>query len=338
LPTPDHVVSTTRPEPSKNISRILVLCPDNDTPSGGVRRLYRHVDVLCARGMPAWIVHEKPGFRCRWFNNTTPILGMSQAQATPSDYLVLPEIFAHGIAAMAPGVPKVIFNQNAYFTFRGWPIGGTDGFAPYRHPDVVATLAVSEDNLDYLRYAFPGITAHRVHYGIDPLFTPQFPKRKALAYMPRKNAQDAVQVLNLLRGREALSGWELVPIDGVPETEVAKRLGECALFLSFGHPEGCPLPPLEAMASGCVIAGYHGRGGREYFDPAFSYPVEVGDVVGFAKAVEDMLGAEQREPGMLERKGKLAAEYVRANYSPEREAQGIVAIWETIVKARNARH
>jgi glycosyltransferase involved in cell wall biosynthesis len=154
--------------------------------------------------------------------------------------------------------------------------------------------------------------------------------------MPRKNAQDVVQVLNLLRGRGALSGWDLVPIDGVPEAEVAKRLGECAVFLSFGHPEGCPLPPLEAMASGCVVVGYHGRGGREYFDPAYSYPVEVGDVVGFAKAVEEVLEWDQREPGTLERKGKLAAEYVRTNYSPEREAQDIVGIWETIVKARNA--
>jgi hypothetical protein len=336
MPTPDHVVQKARPEKSKPATRILVLCPDNDTPSGGVRRLYRHVDVLCAHAMPAWVVHEKPGFRCRWFSNTTPILDLSQVRPTPSDVLVVPEIFAHGMATLAPGVPKVIFNQNAYLTFRGWPLEGADGFAPYRSPDVVATLAVSEDNTDYLQYAFPGTTTHRVHYGIDPWFAPRFPKRKAMAYMPRKNAQDVVQVLNLLRGRGSLSGWEIVPIDGVPEAEVAKRLGDCAMFLSFGHPEGFGLPPLEAMASGCVVVGYHGRGGREFFDPEFCYPVEVGDMVGFAKAVEDVLGLEQREPGTLERKGKLAAEYVRVNYSPEREAQDIIAIWEAIVKERNA--
>ncbi len=282
-------------------------------------------------------MHEKPGFRCRWFSNTTPILEMSQARATPSDFLVLPEIYGPGMAMIAPGVSKIIFNQNAYFTFRGWPIEGTDGSSPYRHPEVVATFAVSEDNLDYLRYAFPEITTHRIHYGIDPCFTPRFPRRKALAYMPRKNAQDVVQVLNLLRGRRSLSGWELVAIDGMPEVDVARILGECALFLSFGHPEGCPLPPLEAMACGCVVVGYHGRGGREYFDPLFTYPVEAGDVVGFAKAIEDVLGLEQGEPGTLERKGKRAAEYVRANYSPEREAHDIIRAWETIVKQRNAR-
>jgi glycosyltransferase involved in cell wall biosynthesis len=85
------------------------------------------------------------------------------------------------------------------------------------------------------------------------------------------------------------------------------------------------------------VASPLSAGGREYFDPLFTYFIEVGDVVGVAKAVEDVLGVEQREPGMLERKGKQAAEYVRANYSPEREAHDIVRVWETIVKQRNAR-
>jgi glycosyltransferase involved in cell wall biosynthesis len=73
------------------------------------------------------------------------------------------------------------------------------------------------------------------------------------------------QVLNILHARGVLDGWEVISIDGLPEHEVAERLRSCAVFLSFGHPEGCPLPPLEAMASGCVVVGYHGRGGREYF-------------------------------------------------------------------------
>ena len=102
----------------------------------------------------------------------------------------------------------------------------------------------------------------------------------------RKHADEAVQVLNILRCRRALEGWDLVAIDGLPEHEVAKRLAECAIFLSFGYPEGCPLPPLEAMASGCVVVGYHGWGGREYFKPTFSDPIEAGDIIGFARAAE----------------------------------------------------
>jgi glycosyltransferase involved in cell wall biosynthesis len=88
------------------------------------------------------------------------------------------------------------------------------------------------------------------------------------------------------------------------------------------------------MACGCVVVGYHGRGGREYFDPSFSHPIEAGDIIGFARVVEDVVRREQAEPGTLERQGKQAIEFVRANYSPERESQEIVEIWRTILGAR----
>jgi hypothetical protein len=296
--------------------------------------LYRHIDVLCARGLRAFVLHEQPGFRCGWFDNNTPVAAMNSVRITASDFLIVPEIFGAALVKLAPGVPKVIFNQNAYFTFCGWPAEGSEDPCPYRHPDVVATLAVSEDNAEYRRYAFPGLAVHRIHNGIDPLFAPRWPKRRALAYMPRKNAGEAVQVFNILRGRGALAGWEVVPIDGLPEHEVAERLRTCAVFLSFGYPEGCPTPPLEAMASGCVVVGYHGRGGRECFDPSFSYPLEAGDIIGFARAVEGLLQREESEPGTLEKQGRLAAEFVRTHYSPERESREIGEVWGAILKTR----
>jgi hypothetical protein len=315
-------------------SCIYVLSPDWDVPSGGVRRLYHLVDVLCANGLPAIILHEQAGFRCSWFASKTPVLGMSQVALNPNDYLVVPEIFATELANLAPGVPKVIYNQNAYYTFQGWPIEGWTGPNPYRHPDVVAMLAVSEDNLEYLRFAFPELQAYRIRHGIDSIFAPHWPKRRAIAYMPRKHAEDVVQVLNILRAHGALENWELVAIDGLAESEVARLLGECAIFLSFGYPEGFGLPPIEAMASGCAVIGYHGRGGKEYFDPAFSDPVETGDIVGFARAVENVLAQERTHPGTLERRGKQAMEFVRDHYSPVREAEEIVASWRNILSLK----
>jgi glycosyltransferase involved in cell wall biosynthesis len=314
--------------------KVFVLCPDHNVPSGGVRRLYRHVDVLNSHGFQAAILHQKAGFRCTWFENRTCVFAHSQVAATASDFLVVPEILAASFANLAPGIPKVIFNQNAYFTFRGWLSHGLNGACPYRDADLAATLVVSQDNLEYMNYAFPGLPVHRLHYGIDLSFSPRWPKQRKIAYMPRKNAEDALQVINILRHRGALNGWELEAIDGLPEHEVAERLGSVAVFLSFGNPEGFSLPPLEAMACGCVVIGYHGRGGREYFDPSFSYPIEAGDIIGFARVVEDVLRREQAEPGTLERQGKQAVEFVRANYSPERESQEIVEIWRTILGAR----
>jgi glycosyltransferase involved in cell wall biosynthesis len=311
-------------------SRVLVLCPDNATPSGGIRRLYRHVDVLRKHGVEAWLVHETKGFRCNWFAHSTPIMSLVEADPKPSDFLVFPEIFASGIAALAPGVPKVIFNQNAYLTFQTKRALEPNAKLPYFHPDVIAVFAVSEDNANYLQYAFPGLKVHRLHYGIDPIFAPRWPKRRAIAYMPRKNADHVVQVLSILRHRNALNGWEVEAIDGLPEKKVAEKLASSALFLSFGTFEGCALPPLEAMASGCVVVGYHGHGGREYFDPAFNHAIEVGDVIGFAQAVENALRREIESPGLLERQGKLAADHVRTHYSPEIEERDVVDVWNGV--------
>ncbi len=149
--------------------------------------------------------------------------------------------------------------------------------------------------------------------------------------MPRKNAADVAQVLNLLKFRGALDGCRLMPLDGRPEAEVAGLLHSCLVFLSFGHPEGCPLPPAEAMACGCVVVGYHGNGGHEYFRPDFSNPMPMGDVVGFARAVEDVLRLHRADPAALQTKGAADSAFTRETYSPEREEQDILQAWQEIL-------
>ncbi len=84
------------------------------------------------------------------------------------------------------------------------------------------------------------------------------------------------------------------------------------------------------MACGCVVIGYHGRGGREYFKSEFSFPVEHGDVVGFVKTIENALDGERQSPGYLPKLGQLASEFVRTHYSPEREEWDIISLWRTI--------
>ena len=84
--------------------------------------------------------------------------------------------------------------------------------------------------------------------------------------------------------------WSLVDIQSRPHAEVIKLLQGCALFLSFGHPEGFGLPVAEAMACGCAVIGYSGLGGRELFQLGHQYgtAVEVafGDWLGFVTAAE----------------------------------------------------
>src|SRR5579864_3862816 len=98
--------------------RVLVPVMDWSHPAGGMRKLYRHVDVLNAHGIPAFIVHQQPGFRCTWFANKTAVTSVAEGwPPRAGDVVMVPEFLAWQFVALAPGVPKVIFSQNAYQTF-----------------------------------------------------------------------------------------------------------------------------------------------------------------------------------------------------------------------------
>lgn len=312
-------------------TRIYFMCPDLDEPRGGVRVIYRHVDVLNAAGFDAAVVHYQPGFQIRWFSHRTCVLHLP-VDLRPRDILVFPEIDGPAIADAGGTIRKVIFNQNAYYTFQHYPVDQSIGIPPYMRPEVVATIVVSEDSLGYLRHTFPEAVVHRVHWSIDPQFHhPGRPKARQVCYMPRKHPEDSQQVINILRYRRALEGFRIVPIHNMPEMEAARIMGESMVFLSFGYPEGCPLPPAEAMASGCVTIGYHGNGGREYMRPDLAFPIEAGDIIGFAKAAEHVLVGLRRDPNTYADMTARASRFIHTTYSAENERNDIVSAWRQIL-------
>jgi hypothetical protein len=315
--------------------KIYVLCPDHNTPSGGIKKLYRHVDVLNHNGFEACILHRKKGFRCTWFENATRIDTYGRAIAAVmrdrESYLVFPEIYGPAIAEYAPGVKKVIFNQSGYYTFAGYSLDPRELDSPYLSPDVIAALVVSTDTRAYLAYAFPRLAIRRLRNSVDPaLFAIAEPKRPQIAFMPGKNDEDIVQVINLLKFRGALAGYTLAPIAGRSEAEVAAILGESLIFLSFGAQEGFALPPAEAMACGCIVVGYDGMGGREFLRPPLAYPVPAKDVVRFAQTVEQVLALHRQQPQALAAQARQAAAYIHATYSPAHEEHDIIAFWDAL--------
>jgi glycosyltransferase involved in cell wall biosynthesis len=331
-----------------NTGTIYVLCPENNRPSGGIKILYRHVDVLNKNGFSAAILHQQKGFRCTWFANDTRVVYLPEVQLTEKDFLLIPEIFGPKMFSLSqlprigPRVKKVIFNQNCYYSFLGHSIDSVrhpEFKTPYeKSEEFVAAIVVSEDSKRYLEYAFPVLKVFRIHNAINSeLFSYVAQKKKQICFMPRKHAEDALQVLAVLRLRGALEDVSVVPIDNMTEQEVARVMGESLLFLSFGYPEGCPLPPAEAMASGCIVVGYHGQGGQEYFHNDFCYPVAINDIVGFASSVEKVLATWEQDPAAIQEKAFRASQYVQETYSAKREAQDIVGSWRKIL-ARDPGH
>jgi glycosyltransferase involved in cell wall biosynthesis len=298
---------------------IYFIAPDLARPSGGVRTIYRSVDLLNAAGIGAAVIHGRKGFRCRWFENATSVV-YPPLRLGMRDVLVPPESLYLRRPGLAPGVRKVIFHQNAYRSFRHSPApAGTLRSSLTDTPDVVGVLVVSEDNERYLEHAFPGISIARVHHWIDPqvFHLDASARRRKIAVMPRKRRDEFEQLFGILTARQALVGWELEALEGRTEADVAARLRESVLFISLSKAEGFGLPPAEAMACGCHVIGFHGMGGREIFQPPFALAIEDGDVLALAMAVEEFLVTYDERAAELEQQALHGAAFIASTYSRE---------------------
>lgn len=341
-------------------TKIYFLCPNNNFMSGGVKQIFRQVEVLNKYGFSAFVLLQGKS-KQKWFHTTAPIAYspylfktlkyalenrnisfrkkmklwyLSQKSVTLDDnsVLVIPEIYGDKIDAIAPNIKKVIFNQNCYYTFNHYSIEKEYPTTPYQHPKVLATIVASTDALSYMNYTFPELTTYKMTLGIDAsVFSYAAKKQKQICFMPRKLADDVRQVLLILKLRGKLNGWKLVSIDNKTEQEVADIMKESTFFLSFNHREGFGLPPAEAMACGCYVVGYHGEGGKEYFNPDFSSVVQGGNIIEYVKKVEELLSVYDESPETITDKGKRASEFILSHYSIKKEEQDTIAIWNSIL-------
>ncbi len=305
--------------------------PDFDVPSGGVRVTYRHADLLNAAGIPACVLHRRAGFRCTWFANETRVRASQETLVGPEDIVVMGELAVPLLRDREPGTRFVVFNQNPHLTWQRVPETLVAQYAC--SPDLAAILVVSDHSLEMVRYAAPDANVVRVHNSIDPrLFHPgDDPPAKRIAYMPRGGRDEAALVLSMLRARGLLDGWEVVALAGMTEGEVAATLRATTIFLSFAYHEGFGLPAAEAMACGAYAVGFHGFAGVEFLHPEFSTPVGPGDVLAMARAVEAVMEREAREPGWCRARGQVAAGYIAAEYSPERERDEVVGLYRGLL-------
>ncbi len=89
-----------------------------------------------------------------------------------------------------------------------------------------------------------------------------------IAWMPRKNKGFAAQIIDALAQRLAHTQPHMsvkwVEIEKMSLQDVGKTLQQCHIFLATAFPEGFALPPLEAMACGCIPVGFSGLGGWDY--------------------------------------------------------------------------
>lgn len=325
---------------------IYYLCPDSNRPAGGIKVVYEHVDILNENGFSAFVLHGQKGFRCNWFHNETRVSDVKKCRLREQDFLAIPELYgkyyAEGISRSKKAkvfwesfntpAKKIIFNQGCYLTFGGHALWNHDNGVLYRDPSVLATMVVSKDSAEYLRYAFPGHRIYRVHNAIDPYrFSLELNKSKQICFMPESNPRDLLQIAKILEQRRNNSSFHLVPIENRTEQEVADIFKKSLIYLNLRYHEGWGLPAAEAMCCGCIVIGYHGMGGKESFDPEFCYPVETGNIIEFVKAIEQVISLHQNNPQLLREKSERASQFIRNNYSLAQQRDDVIDTWKRIM-------
>lgn len=309
--------------------RILFVAEAFAFPSGGISVIYQHAATLAKNGFRASVALATRPERDFYGIDVPLTLHGGRLTVEPGDIWVIPEGFSTYVEALrqAP-VRKLMFCQNQYYIpFPSNPGGGAhelgvDGFIASSH-------SVQQFFADV--YGLTDIPI--IPCAVDPQrFKPAPNKKLQVACMPRKLGDYAAFVQATLRRmhpRHADVPW--VAIQGGTQQEAAASLGESAVFLSLSHKESFGLPPLEAMAAGCLVAGFHGDGGREYMGDANGWWADTGDwracVKGLAAAL-DLCKADP--PASASIRQAMAATVAR--YSPSRMEEALLEFWRAEIE------
>ena len=226
--------------------------------SGGIKMQYRHVEMLTRMGFDAWVgVSDGPN---EWFESEAKVFN---GEITPEDIVVFPEVLNGGLgelSRMPARCAKVLLCQNQYYMF-----SETISKHPLAELNFVRHLTVGRTARGYLERVFTPNKFDVVPVFVDPkLFYPR-EKQARIAVIPRKLLNEYRIIKSIFQLKyPALRNVPWDVIERKRETEVAESLGRATVFLSLCHLECAPLTPLEAMASGCVVVGFHGYGGQDY--------------------------------------------------------------------------
>ncbi|MCZ0961440.1 glycosyltransferase family 4 protein [Paracoccus benzoatiresistens] len=329
------------------MARFLFYIPGTAVPCGGVSVILDWVRLLRQNGFEADAICETPGFDYKFGRQATPVLYSAEVarllrsqeplwrrirlpdfsapksetlKLRDDDIIVVPEYSASWLPSAFPRHRMVLLVQAFVW------LKEAEKRAEWDPARFCGAVAISEICLGFSRLIDLS-PLYKVPLAIDTaLFSPGR-KENMIAYMPRRRADEVDLLVRSLKDRGQVSDYQFQPIDGLPLSEVASLLGRARIFLSFSEGEGFGLPPAEAMASGCIVIGYTGGGGDEFFDPGWSFPVPDGNLPRYLQKVEDVVAEYRRDPRRLEAMAHLASSGIAARYGAEVQEKELVKVF-----------
>jgi Glycosyl transferases group 1 len=242
------------------VSAIYYFCPDIRTPSAGVRRLYRHVKALHEAAFPAFILHEKSGFRQSGMPSL-PVAYLNHIESDERAAFVIPEGMPRIMYRLKdhPG-RRMVIALNWHHVFSCLPDG-----LDWRRLCIERVLVVSPEIGRMITWSM-GLPVHYLTSGIDHRRYRYDPAEKLaqIAYIKRKAPHiEKLKGLLAAHNPDYCRHLQWVALDGLSEDQYAAHIRRASIFLTTSLAEGFPTSCLEAMAAGAIVAGYDGVGGRD---------------------------------------------------------------------------
>lgn len=312
----------------------FLLGKDVNRPIGGVMQIYRLANTLALLGYDTTVIQGSDEFLPDWFDLSVSFRRISLARYKQinfflnSDFLVIPETFIPRYFSL-PGVHKIIFNQNAGYTFgENLDINPKHARSVYSDPLLAAVVCVSLSDYNFLNTCMhvSKDRLFRLNNPIDTsLFTPTFPKQPIISFMTRKHRPHSRIILSLVESLDSYrdGNWQTIGIENCSLQAVSVHMKRSFLFLSFGFPEGFGLPLAESLACGCRLVGYDGVGGKEIFSAASVFDcaksVPIYDFTQYVDSVDSYLRLynDSHDISSFYESSVLVANSMRSTYSNE---------------------
>jgi hypothetical protein len=293
--------------------RFFYFYPNYSAPSGGNKQLRLQGTVLSEMGHEVFLVRDTKYFSNpeefedqHIYNVSLPLWPTSLPKALgefrEDDVLILPEGNLDRILpdCVSTRAKIVINNQNGFYALRYFPTNRQT----CRRIDAVISNSPYNCTVSRVAYHVPASKVFYVpHWVLRGNF--EIPtesndaKQVAICYMPRKLPELVGRVKEGIQSRFPDIPW--VEIDRVPETVVAQRLRDHTMFFAAQHLEGCPLTALEAMACGCLVAGFPGTEGfsHPYASASNGYWANDNDAPSAIRAVASMIEDSRDRPAKI---------------------------------------
>ena len=310
------------------MARIIFLCPfAKNEITGGIKTAYRQAELLAELGFDAWVY--QPEGKPSWFDTRARVLTEPRLIAS-GDIRVFPETLNGVLAEMVQSRmigKKVLFCQAHYYTLFN-PI------APERYRElgfakIACQSAIAKGFLErVLRLSDVAVIPCYID---EKLFFPRA-KTMQIALIPRKLPREAAAIQRIFRLKYPQFHsipWQIV--ENATERETAEIFGRSTIVLSLPFLESFGLVPLEAMASGAIVAGFHGYGGQEYAcaDNGFWFPPDHLEEAADSLA-RIIIGLERKDPDLLKiREAGLAT---AAHYSKDSTRAALSAFYGALIK------